>query len=122
MKGMGAGQPITPPEDDYDWLSNIIKVLNDTYGVELTEEDRVDLQRMRKRVESNEELMSYFNPNNARDDVRSKFDEDVDSELLNFINTKLELYNKLTEEATNAAFKRLWFNELYDHKVRGMIK
>ena len=82
---------------------------------------RVDLQRMRVRVESNEELMSYFNPNNARDDVRSKFDEDVDSELLNFINTKLVLYNKLTEEAANAAFKRVWFNELYDHKVRGMI-
>lgn len=122
MKGMGAGQSTTAPEEDYDWLSNIIKVLNDTYGVELTEEDRVDLLRMRERVESNEELMSYFNPNNARDDVRSKFDEDVDSELLNFINTKLELYNKLTEEATNAAFKRVWFNELYDYKVRGMIK
>ena len=122
MKGMGAGQPTTPSEDDYDWLSNIIKVLNDTYGVELTEEDRVDLQRMRERIESNEELMSYFNPNNARDDVRTKFDEDVDSELLNFINTKLELYNKLTEDATNATFKRLWFNELYDNRVRGMVK
>ena len=121
MKGMGSGQPTTGPEDDFDWLSNIIKVLNETYGINLTEEDRVDLQRMRERVEGNDELMSFFNPNNARDDVRTKFEEEVDSELLNFINTKLELYNKLSEEATNATFKRLWFNEIYDRRVRGMV-
>lgn len=121
MKGMGAGEPTTKPAEDYDWLSNIIKVLNETYGINLTEEDRVDLQRMRERVEGNEELMSFFNPNNARDDVRTRFDEEVDSELLNFINTKLELYNKLSEDATNAAFKRLWFNEIYDQRVRGMM-
>lgn len=121
MKGMGAGQPTTKPGEDFDWLSNIIKVLNETYGINLTEEDRVDLQRMRERVEGNDELMSFFNPNNARDDVRTRFDEEVDSELLNFINTKLELYNKLSEDTTNAAFKRLWFNEIYDQKVRGMI-
>ena len=65
--------------------------------------------------------MSFFNPNNARDDVRTRFDEEVDSELLNFINTKLELYNKLSEEATNETFKRLWFNEIYDQRVRGMM-
>lgn len=121
MKGMGPGQPTTKPEEDFDWLSNIIKVLNETYGINLTEEDRVDLQRMKERVEGNDELMSFFNPNNARDDVRTKFDEEVDSELLNFINTKLELYNKLSEEAANATFKRLWFNEIYDQRVRGMM-
>jgi type I restriction enzyme R subunit len=121
MKGMGAGQPTTKPEEDFDWLSNIIKVLNETYGINLTEEDRVDLQHMRERVEGNDELMSFFNPNNARDDVRTRFDEEVDSELLNFINTKLELYNKLSEEATNETFKRLWFNEIYDQRVRGMM-
>ena len=120
MKGLRPGQPTTDPKD-FDWLSNIIKVLNETYGINLTEEDRVDLQHMRERVESNEELMSFFNSNNARDDVRTKFDEEVDSELLNFINTKLELYNKLSEEATNATFKRLWFNEIYDQRVRGMM-
>ena len=65
--------------------------------------------------------MSFFNPNNARDDVRTKFDEEVDSELLNFINTKLELYNKLSEEAANTTFKRMWFNEIYDQRVRGMM-
>ncbi len=87
MKGMGTGLSTTSSEEEYDWLSNIIKVLNETYGVNLTDDDRVDLQHMREHVEGNDDLMSFFNPNNARDDVRLKFEEEIDSELLNFINT-----------------------------------
>ena len=69
---------------------------------------------------SKEDLMAFFNSKNSRDDVKSKFDEEIDSELLNFINTKLELYNKLTEDRVNTLFKNTWFNELYDSRVRGL--
>lgn len=121
MKGMKPGQPTGETGDDYEWLSKIIMVLNDTYGIDLSDDDKVDLQKMKEKVMNNEELMSFFNPANSRDDVKSKFDEEIDSELLNFINTKLELYNKLTNDDANAAFKRIWFDELYDHKVRGIM-
>ena len=36
------------------------------------------------------------------------------------IHSKLELYNKLTEDRVNTLFKQLWFNELYDARVRGI--
>ena len=39
---------------------------------------------------------------------------------MTFLNTKLELYNKLTEDRANEMFKRLWFNEIYDRLVRGI--
>ncbi len=120
LKGMHPGESQATPEEEYDWLSNIIKVLNETYGIDLTDEDKVDLNNLKNTVMGNEELMSFFNPKNSRDDVKSKFDEQVDSELLNFINTKLELYNKLTEDRANTLFKNTWFNELYDNRVRGM--
>jgi type I restriction enzyme, R subunit len=120
MKGMHPGESKPSPEDEYDWLSNIIKVLNETFGIDLTDEDKVDLNNLKNTVMNNEELMSFFNPQNSRDDVKSKFDEQVDSELLNFINTKLDLYNKLTEDRANTLFKNTWFNELYDNRVRGM--
>ena len=69
---------------------------------------------------SNEELLEFFNPDNSRDNIRERFNEEVDNELLEFINSKLELYNKLTEDRVNALFKQLWFNELYDVRVRGI--
>ena len=120
MQGMkpGESQPSTPPV--YDWLSNIIKALNDTFGIDLSEEDRVELTRLRQRIDNNETLAAYFIPQNARDDVKAKFDETVDAELLDFITSKYELYNKLTEDRANTLFKNIWFNEMYDRKVRGL--
>ena len=46
--------------------------------------------------------------------------DELDNLLLDFVNTKLELYNKLTEDKVNATLKRIWFNELYDRTVRGI--
>lgn len=95
-------------------------MLNETFGIELTDEDKVELNNLKNKVMGNEELLAFFNPQNSRDDVKLKFDEQVDSELLNFINTKFELYNKLTEDRANTLFKNTWFNEVYDNRVRGM--
>lgn len=118
VKGQTAGQDFATPQDELDFLSNIVKMLNDTYGLELTEDDKVELNKMRQRVIDDDELMGYFNTDNARDDVKKMFEEKIDEELLNFINSKLELYNKLTEDRANNMFKSIFFNELYDQRVR----
>ena len=120
MKGQTAGHDSATPEDEFDFLSNIIKMLNDTYGLELSEEDKVELNKMRQRVVDDEELMGFFNTDNSRNDVKKMFEEKIDEELLNFINSKLELYNKLTEDRANVMFKNIFFNELYDQRVRGL--
>ena len=95
-------------------------MLNNTYGLELTEDDKVELSKMLQRVIDDEELMGYFNTDNARDDVKKMFEEKIDEELLNFITSKLELYNKLTEDRANNVFKSIFFNELYDQRVRAL--
>jgi type I restriction enzyme R subunit len=120
MFGMTPGGASGKEEDELELLTNIIKVLNDTFGIDLNEEDKVDFFKMKDRVYSNEELMSFFNKNNSRDNIQDKFSEEIDNELLNFINTKLELYNKLSEDRVNLMFKKMWFNDLYDKKVRGI--
>ena len=66
--------------------------------------------------------MSFFNEKNSKDNIQDKFNEEIDNELLNFISTKLDLYNKLSEDKTNIMFKQLWFNDIYDRKVRGIYK
>lgn len=120
MFGMTPGGAAGKEEDELDMLTNIIKVLNDTFGIDLTEEDKVEFQKMKEKIYSNEELMSFFNKNNSRDNIQDKFSEEIDNELLNFINTKLELYNKLSEDRVNLMFKKMWFNDLYNSRVRGI--
>ena len=119
MTGMQPGSVTTRGGDDYEWLSNIIKLLNDTFGIDLSPEDKVDLQHLQDRLYKDDQLMSFFNKQNARDDVQEHFNAAVDDALLEFINTKLELYNKLTEDKVNTLFKSTWFNDLYNRKVRG---
>ena len=121
MQGLSPGGDGKKDEDEMEWLKKIIKVLNDTYGLDLKEEDKVEFERVRKNIYANDELMSFFNPRNSKDNIQDKFNEEIDNELLNFINTKLELYNKLSEDKVNLMFKRLWFNDIYDQRVRGLV-
>lgn len=109
-------------DEDVDYLSNIIKILNDTFGLELTEEDKIDFNRVKKNLYENEELMSYFNKQNSKNDIKDKFEEEVDDEFLNFINTKLDFYNKMTDDKANGLFKNLLFQEIYNREVRGLRK
>jgi len=122
MQGMSPGSDGKKEDEEFEWLTKIIKVLNETFGLDLKEEDKVEFEKMRKNIYANDDLMSFFNTNNSKDNIQDKFNEEIDNELLNFINNKLELYNKLSEDKVNMMFKNRWFNEIYDHRVRGMIK
>lgn len=120
IEGMKPGHDAGKMEDEYDWLTYIIKKLNDTFGLDLSAEDKVDFEKMKENIYSNEKLMSFFNENNTKDNIKDKFYDEIDNELLNFINTKLDFYNKLTEDKVNNMFKSAWFANLYDSKVRGI--
>lgn len=120
MYGLTPGSTSGPQPEEYDLLSNIIKTLNDTYGLNLTEEDKVDFEQIKNKIHANESLMAFFNKENSKDNIRDRFNEELDNLLLDFVNTKLELYNKLSEDKVNATLKRVWFNELYDRNVRGI--
>jgi type I restriction enzyme R subunit len=122
MQGMAPGNDGKKENEEFEWLTKIIKVLNETYGLDLKDEDKVEFEKMKQNIYANSELMSFFNTKNSKDNIQDKFNDEIDSELLNFINTKLELYNKLSEDKVNLMFKRLWFNDIYDKRVRGMGK
>lgn len=121
-EGMQAGGSGGTQDDEFDFLTKIIKVLNDTYGLELSEEDKVEFKKMKTSIYKNEELMSFFNQGNSKDNIKDKFNDEIDDELLNFIDKKLEFYNKMTDDKVNSLFKTMWFNELYDARVRGIGK
>ena len=106
-------------EELYDYLSAIIKTLNDTFGLELTEDDKVDFEAIRSRVEANADLAGAFTAQNSEQNIQAKFSEVLDKALLEFIDTKLDLYNKLSEDKANAQLKRLWFKELLGARLGG---
>jgi type I restriction enzyme R subunit len=107
-KGIQLGTP-KHTEDEKDLLSNIIKTLNDTYGLELTEDDKIDIGRMQEKLRKRDDLREVMTSSNTLENMRYKFDKVVDDLLLDFVHTKLDLYKKLSDPKVNPIFKSKWF-------------
>lgn len=100
------------PDHETDFLSHIVEVLNDTYGVHLTEDDKVDIERIRIKLEANDDLHRVFTSDNTPEAMRYKFDRVLDDLILEFVHNKIDLYHKLSDQATNVMFKQKWFEAL----------
>ena len=72
-------------------------------------EDKVDIETIHRKVQANEELRQVIEGDNTDTNKRYKFDQVIDDILLDFVNSKLELYTKLSKPEVNADLKR----ELY---------
>ena len=68
-EGLSPGGAGGNQEDEFDFLTKIIKVLNDTYSLELSEEDKVEFKKMKHSIYSNAQLMSFFNKGNSKDNI-----------------------------------------------------
>ncbi len=112
--GISHGKP-KRPEDEKDLLSNIIEILNDTYGAGITEEDVVDIENIKVKLDENEELQAVMNEHNTLENIRMKFDKVVDDLLLDFVHTKIDLYKKLSAPEVNETFKGKWFEGMTAH-------
>ena len=105
VEGIGSGAPtIRDPEQDF--LSSIIQALNDAYQADFTTEDKVDIETIHRKVHGNEELRQVIDGDNSESNKWYKFDQVIDEILLDFVNSKLELYTKLSKPEVNADLKR----------------
>ncbi len=101
------------PEPDYDLLSEIINQVNNKYGVNLTDEDRVDISRLNKRLVDDPEIKKYMTGDNTEDSKRSYFEQQCNERLIDYVNEKFEFYKKMDDnpEMKHAIFQ--WFYSDY---------
>lgn len=111
VPGMGDGG-IKATEDEKDFLSKIIQTLNETYGINLSDEDKVDIKVIKTKLEADENLRAALIADNTREAKQNKFNQVLDHLLLEFVHTKLDLYKKLTEPKVNEMIKRSWYTVL----------
>ena len=96
----------------YDLLSEIINQVNNTYGVNLTEEDKIDIQRLKERLSSNIEIKKYMTGQNTEDNKRNFFKEQFDGAMVDYINERFDFYKKMDE---NPSMKNMIFKMMYDN-------
>ena len=105
VEGIGS-DVATIREPEQDFLSNIINALNDAYQTDFTTEDKVDIATIHQKVHENEELRQVIEGDNTETNKRYKFNQVINDILLDFVNSKLELYTKLSKPEINADLKR----------------
>jgi type I restriction enzyme R subunit len=109
VAGLSAS-PETAVEDEQEHLSIIIELLNETYGINITDDDKIDLSHMKQKLFLHDELEAVMTADNSLTNMEAKFSQLFDQMLLEFVHNKLDLYKKLSEPNVNQQLKRHWFD------------
>ena len=96
LSGIGSGEGVIV-EPEADLLSKIIQALNDAHQADFTEEDKVDIATIHRKVSENESLRQVMEGDNTESNRHYKFGQVLDTILLDFVNNKVELFNKLSK-------------------------
>lgn len=83
------------PEEIKDLLSHIIERINEVYGIELTDEDKVDLENVSQRIEKNQDLESVMKGNNTESDKKDYFNKVLKDEVSEYYGDRLDFYKKI---------------------------
>ena len=86
---------LTEPETDL--LSEIINQVNNTYGVNLTEEDKVDLSHLSTCLIESPEITKYMNGENSEDNKKTFFKQQFDNLMIDYVNDRFQFYKKMEE-------------------------
>lgn len=114
----GTFQPLNPgtgtqhQEEELDTLSQIIERINEVYGDQITEEDRLDLENVRKQVKTDTDLLDVMVGDNSETNRRHKFDEVLDSIILSYVNRRLDFYNRMEDPNMKSFIGDLLYKEL----------
>lgn len=106
------GKGAVEGEPDMEALSVIVQTLNDLYGADLTEKDRIWVEEIIAEVEGDEGLQAIMQADNTMTNKRAKVDEVIDRQILGQVNTSIDLFKKLTDPKVNKAFKARLFERL----------
>jgi type I restriction enzyme R subunit len=98
----------TPPTKDL--LSDIIETVNSRYGVNLTEDDKVNIDTVRQKIFEDEEIKKYMTGANSEQNKQDYFKKQFDNIILSLLKDRFSFYKKLDE---NSGLKNLIFDKIY---------
>lgn len=120
-RGQGEVEPVgatlprgmTPPE--IEPLSQIIRELNERFGTDFSEEDRVFIQQLEGALAADAALAASLRAN-VPENARLTFDHVVSDRLQDMVETNFEFYKRVTDDPP---FARFFLDWLFERLLRG---
>ena len=108
-KGIQTGTGIfTPPTQDL--LAEIIETINSRYGINLTDDDKINIDSVKNAIFEDEEVAKYMNGANSEQNKHDYFKKQFDKVILDLLKDRFDFYKKLDE---NNGLKNLIFDKIY---------
>jgi len=100
-------------------LSQILEALNEAFGTDFTDADRLLVSQITGNMLSDDELMSKVK-NNPRENVEAIFDKFFNRELVQIFNSNENFYNKIsTNEELRDQLKKDLLDFVYSKQAAG---
>jgi len=94
-------------------LSKIIKDLNDAFGTDFTDDDKIFLGRVKDNLLENKELLNKME-HNSKENVKAVFDKYFNQEMNKLLNSNMNFYKRIVDnEKLRKIFKTALFDLLY---------
>ena len=107
-----------PPTKDL--LSEIIETINTRYGVNLTDDDKININTISQKIFEDKEVAKYMSGANSEQNKHDYFKKQFDSVILSLLKDRFDFYKKLDE---NSGLKNLIFDKIYkNYNINKNIK
>ena len=108
-----SGGPASAPEPEKEPLSRILEALNERFGYDFDEDDRVFIEQLQKNVRESDAVRTSIKVN-SESDARLTFDSVTEDELQEMIDKNFRLYKKIVD---NEAFGQMLLDFLFDQTL-----
>ena len=113
----GEVEPFSPEgskdtkDENLDFLSEIIKKVNEINGVEITDGDKVNMLKVNDKVLGDKDYIKVMEGDNSEHNQLKKTEEMITQYLLSLVNDQTEFYKKME----NKNIIKTWSKQLFNH-------
>ena len=112
LEPVGAGLAVAPPPNEVERLSEIIRQLNERFGTQFNDKDKVFLQDLEARLEEDLALANSVRVN-TRDNARLTFDHVATDKVQDMIDMNFKFYKQITDDPEFGQHLFDWLFERY---------
>ena len=121
-RGEGEVEPIiakggyAPPPEEIEALSQIIRELNERFGTDFSEKDKVFIEELEQRLTADAALAASVRAN-VPENARLTFDYVVNDRLQEMVDTNFEFYKRVTDDPEFGKFFLDWLFERFRKSI-----
>lgn len=112
LKGIDVGTSKGTEIQEMDLLSKIIGQINDVYGSEISEQDKLDLNKVKEKVYNDEGLQKVLNGDNSETNKRQKFNDVLDKTILTLFNDRFDFFKKIDDPKIKTFIGQMMYENL----------